>query len=216
MGAQGQSYGSYTGGYGGSVTGTFWLRKGEILTYVVGGQNGYNGGGNASSFGNGGGMTSVVSNQKGTLLIAGGGGGAFSHGNGNAGGSAASVIDGNAGQAGMAGGGAGYQGGTAGERLVHHHTSACDTSRSIIGSFRNNNYSYEDDDDDRYYVKQRIANVSADGFKYLHFSGLINQQRGHRISVGSGTLKVYNQNGLIFRKVFMILSHLLGQNIKEL
>lgn len=64
MGAQGQSYGSYTGGYGGSVTGTFWLRKGEILTYVVGGQNGYNGGGNASSFGNGGGMTSVVSNQK--------------------------------------------------------------------------------------------------------------------------------------------------------
>ena len=137
MGAQGQSYGSYTGGYGGSVTGTFWLRKGEILTYVVGGQNGYNGGGNASSFGNGGGMTSVVSNQKGTLLIAGGGGGAFSHGNGNAGGSAASVIDGNAGQAGMAGGGAGYQGGTAGERLVHHHTSACDTSRSIIGSFRN-------------------------------------------------------------------------------
>ena len=57
-------------------------------------------------------MTSVVSNQKGTLLIAGGGGGAFSHGNGNAGGSAASVIDGNAGQAGMAGGGAGYQGGT--------------------------------------------------------------------------------------------------------
>lgn len=38
MGAQGQSYGSYTGGYGGSVTGTFWLRKGEILTYVVGGQ----------------------------------------------------------------------------------------------------------------------------------------------------------------------------------
>lgn len=200
MGAQGQSYGSYTGGYGGSVTGTFWLRKGEILTYVVGGQNGYNGGGNASSFGNGGGMTSVVSNQKGTLLIAGGGGGAFSHGNGNAGGSAASVIDGNAGQAGMAGGGAGYQGGTAGERLVHHHTSACDTSRSIIGSFRNNNYSYEDDDDDRYYVKQRIANVSADGFKYLHFSGLINQQRGHRISAGSGTLKVYNQNGLIFQK----------------
>lgn len=92
LGAQGKSYGSYTGGYGGSVTGTFWLRKGEVLTYVVGGQNGYNGGGSASSFGNGGGMTSVVSNQKGTLMIAGGGGGAVSHGNGNAGGSAASVI----------------------------------------------------------------------------------------------------------------------------
>lgn len=82
LGAQGKSYGSYTGGYGGSVTGTFWLRKGEVLTYVVGGQDGYNGGGSASSFGNGGGMTSVVSNQKGTLMIAGGGGGAFSHGNG--------------------------------------------------------------------------------------------------------------------------------------
>lgn len=114
VGAQGQSYGSYTGGYGGSVSGTFWLRKGEILTCVVGGQNGYNGGGGASAFGNGGGLTSVVSNQKGTLLIAGGGGGAYSRGNGGAGGSSASVITGNNGQSGMAGGGAGYQGGTAG------------------------------------------------------------------------------------------------------
>ena len=114
LGAQGKSYGSYTGGCGGSVSGTFWLRKGEILTCVVGGQNGYNGGGSASAFGNGGGMTSVVSNQKGTLLIAGGGGGAYSRGNGGAGGSSASVITGNNGQSGMAGGGAGYQGGTAG------------------------------------------------------------------------------------------------------
>ncbi len=134
MGAQGQSYGSYTGGYGGSVTGTFWLRKGEILTYVVGGQNGYNGGGNASSFGNGGGMTSVVSNQKGTLLIAGGGGGAFSHGNGNAGGSVASVINGNNGQSGMAGGGGGYQGGTAGERIDHYHVASCNVYHTHVGS----------------------------------------------------------------------------------
>lgn len=134
MGAQGQSYGSYTGGYGGSVTGTFWLRKGEILTYVVGGQNGYNGGGSASSFGNGGGMTSVVSNQKGTLMIAGGGGGAFSHGNGNAGGSAASVINGNNGQSGMAGGGGGYQGGTAGERIDHYHVASCNVYHTHVGS----------------------------------------------------------------------------------
>lgn len=134
MGAQGQSYGSYTGGYGGSVTGTFWLRKGEILTYVVGGQNGYNGGGNASSFGNGGGMTSVVSNQKGTLMIAGGGGGAISHGNGNAGGSAASVINGNNGQSGMAGGGGGYQGGTAGERIDHYHVASCNVYHTHVGS----------------------------------------------------------------------------------
>lgn len=134
MGAQGQSYGSYTGGYGGSVTGTFWLRKGEILTYVVGGQNGYNGGGSASSFGNGGGMTSVVSNQKGTLMIAGGGGGAFSHGNGYAGGSAASVINGNNGQSGMAGGGGGYQGGTAGERIDHYHVASCNVYHTHVGS----------------------------------------------------------------------------------
>ena len=134
MGAQGQSYGSYTGGYGGSVTGTFWLRKGEILTYVVGGQNGYNGGGSASSFGNGGGMTSVVSNPKGTLMIAGGGGGAFSHGNGNAGGSAASVINGNNGQSGMTGGGGGYQGGTAGERIDHYHVASCNVYHTHVGS----------------------------------------------------------------------------------
>lgn len=134
LGAQGKSYGSYTGGYGGSVTGTFWLRKGEVLTYVVGGQNGYNGGGSASSFGNGGGMTSVVSNQKGTLMIAGGGGGAFSHGNGNAGGSVASVINGNNGQSGMAGGGGGYQGGTAGERIDHYHVASCNVYHTHVGS----------------------------------------------------------------------------------
>ena len=134
LGAQGKSYGSYTGGYGGSVTGTFWLRKGEVLTYVVGGQNGYNGGGSASSFGNGGGMTSVVSNQKGTLMIAGGGGGAFSFGNGNAGGSAASVINGNNGQSGMAGGGGGYQGGTAGERIDHYHVASCNVYHTHVGS----------------------------------------------------------------------------------
>lgn len=134
LGAQGKSYGSYTGGYGGSVAGTFWLRKGEVLTYVVGGQNGYNGGGSASSFGNGGGMTSVVSNQKGTLMIAGGGGGAYSHGNGNAGGSAASVINGNNGQSGMAGGGGGYQGGTAGERIDHYHVASCNVYHTHVGS----------------------------------------------------------------------------------
>ena len=131
LGAQGQSYGSYTGGYGGSVSGTFWLQKGEVLTYTVGGQNGYNGGGQASEYGNGGGMTSVVSDRKGVLLIAGGGGGAALSGSGGAGGSAESVIlSQQAGEDGMAGGGAGYYGGTAGEKIVHHHTNTCykDTS----------------------------------------------------------------------------------------
>lgn len=114
MGAQGQSYGAYHGGYGGSVTGTFWLKQGEILTCTVGGTDGYHGGGSASAYGKGGGMTSVTSDQKGTLLIAGGGGGAYAQGHGGAGGSSASVVRENNGQSGMAGGGAGYQGGTAG------------------------------------------------------------------------------------------------------
>lgn len=135
LGAQGASYESYTGGYGGSVSGKFWLRKGDVLTYAVGGQNGYNGGGNATDYGNGGGMTSVVSDQKGELMIAGGGGGASPGGNGGNGGSAASVIDGHDGESGMAGGGAGYQGGCAGEKIVHHHTNDCYVDASYTPAF---------------------------------------------------------------------------------
>lgn len=135
LGAQGASYESYTGGYGGSVGGKFWLRKGDVLTYAVGGQNGYNGGGNATDYGNGGGMTSVVSDQKGELMIAGGGGGASPGGNGGNGGSVASVIDGHDGESGMAGGGAGYQGGCAGEKIVHHHTNDCYVDASYTPAF---------------------------------------------------------------------------------
>ena len=126
FGAQGKSYGSFAGGYGGSVWGTFWLQRGERLTYKTGGQNGYSGGGKASDYGNGGGMTSVISDRKGLLLIAGGGGGASPVGAGGAGGSMESVIRNRQnGEDGMAGGGAGYFGGTAGEKIVHHHTNAC-------------------------------------------------------------------------------------------
>lgn len=135
QGAQGASYESYIGGYGGSVSGKFWLRKGEILTYAVGGQNGYNGGGAATDYGNGGGMTSVESDQKGILLIAGGGGGASPGGNGGAGGSSASVIEGHKGESGMAGGGAGYQGGYAGEKIVHTHTNKCYADASYTPAF---------------------------------------------------------------------------------
>lgn len=135
MGAQGQSYGPYPGGYGGGVSGTFWLQKGERLTYTIGGQNGYNGGGRASDYGNGGGMTSVVSDRKGLLLIAGGGGGASPGGAGGIGGSMISVIPGQNGENGMAGGGAGYYGGTAGEKIVHHHTNACYQDASYTPPF---------------------------------------------------------------------------------
>ena len=139
-GAQGGNYGNNQGGKGGKTTAKVWLSKGEVLTYRIGGQNGYNGGGSGNMFANGGGSTVVSTDKKGTILIAGGGGGAASMGNGNAGGSNASVTgkpdtSGASGQNGGAGGGGGYQGGSAGELIVHHHTDACyrDTSKDLIG-----------------------------------------------------------------------------------
>lgn len=124
-GAQGANYGAYKGGYGGSVTMKLWLEKGEIITYNIGGSNGYNGGGTGSVYGNGGGATTVTSNKKGTLLIAGGGGSASANGNGGAGGSSAGLRadDSAAGANGQAGGGGGYVGGNAGEQILHHHQS---------------------------------------------------------------------------------------------
>lgn len=139
-GAQGGSYGTYKGGYGGSINARVWLTKGEKITYTIGGQNGYNGGGTGSVYGNGGGATTVVSDRQGTLLIAGGGGGASPGGNGGAGGSSASLrADNNtAGVSGQAGGGAGSVGGNAGELIKHKHTEAClkteNAEYSLFGS----------------------------------------------------------------------------------
>lgn len=129
-GAQGGSYGSNSGGKGGMVTGKVWLEAGEIITYTIGGQNGYNGGGSASQYGNGGGSTNIVSNRQGTLLIAGGGGGASSNGNGGAGGSAVNLRTDNvaSGASGQAGGGAGHVGGKAGEYITHSCTDSCYTT----------------------------------------------------------------------------------------
>ena len=124
-GAQGGNYDTFTGGLGGRTTATIYLKAGEVLTYNIGSQSGYNGGGTGSDFGTGGGYSSVSSNLKGTLLIAGGGGGAGAQSNGYAGGDGTSVITGNTGEAGMAGGGGGYQGGTAGEYIVHNHLPEC-------------------------------------------------------------------------------------------
>lgn len=192
LGAQGESYESYTGGYGGSVGGKFWLRKGDVLTYAVGGQNGYNGGGYATDYGNGGGMTSVVSDQKRELLIAGGGGGASPGGNGGNGGSAASVIDGHDGESGMAGGGAGYQGGSAGEKIVHHHTNSCYVDASYTPAFgsweghadgfdvyagnytKTEAYSHTKDDDPRHVIRVGWAsNAYGDMFNISGYSGIV-------------------------------------------
>ncbi len=122
-GAQGADYGSFAGGYGGGVTVRIWLQRGEVLTYTIGGQKGYNGGGKSSVYGNGGGSTVITSNRQGMILTAGGGGGASASGSGGAGGSTASLRGDKqrAGANGHAGGGAGAVGGNAGEYITHIH-----------------------------------------------------------------------------------------------
>lgn len=125
-GAQGGSCGSHSGGKGGGVSGKFYLKKGEVITFQIGGQDGTNGGGEASDFGQGGGMTRISSNLKGVLLVAGGGGGATSSEDGQAGGSGSNTVEsGHVGESGMAGGGGGYLGGMAGEHILHHHDEDC-------------------------------------------------------------------------------------------
>ena len=126
-GAQGKNYGEFHGGKGGSVTARFWLRQGEVLTFTVGGQDGYLDGGKATVYGNGGGSTIVSSDQKGVLMIAGGGGGATVMGDGGVGGSVASLVKGSAGQGGMSGGGGGAEGGSAGAFIQHFHTGSANS-----------------------------------------------------------------------------------------
>lgn len=125
QGAQGGNYSDYSGGKGGQVTALLYFEKGEVLDYVIGGQNGYHGGGTGSMYGNGGGYTEVSTAEQGVLLIAGGGGGATVQGNGQPGGSALCTIAGNSGQNGTAGGGGGFRGGASGAVDIHTHTDQC-------------------------------------------------------------------------------------------
>ncbi|MBQ8823127.1 MAG: InlB B-repeat-containing protein [Lachnospiraceae bacterium] len=126
-GAQGGNYTdtttgtTYTGGLGGRTTARIYLEQGEILTYNIGGQNGYNGGGKATDYGNGGGYSIVSSNLKGELLIAGGGAGATDISNGNPGGDGTGLTTGRDGQDGMAGGGGGAQGGSSEDKTEAPH-----------------------------------------------------------------------------------------------
>ena len=125
-GAQGGSYEGYEGGKGGSVALKVWLEKGEVLTFEVGGSDGYNGGGSGSVYGGGGGCTVLCSDKKGVIAVAGGGGGASESGNGGDGGSSVFLTETEyAGEDGMAGGGGGFRGGTAGEYVCHVHSPAC-------------------------------------------------------------------------------------------
>lgn len=125
-GAQGVDYGVYKGGRGGRIQATVYLKKGEILNYTLGGQNGYSGGGKGFVYGNGGGYSILSTERLGTILQAGGGGGASLYCDGEAGGTSKQVItmSGN-GQSGEIGGGGGFQGGVSGEVKVHHHTQEC-------------------------------------------------------------------------------------------
>lgn len=124
-GAQGGNYGSYQGGKGGMVQGTFYFVRGETLTYELGGQNGYHGGGSASAYGVGGGYSQLSSDRQGMLLIAGGGGGATGTQNGMPGGSSKQNVEGNNGESGKAGGGGGYAGGSKGDWVIHQHNAGC-------------------------------------------------------------------------------------------
>ena len=124
-GAQGGNYGVYAGGRGGCTEATIYLKKGEKLEYIIGGQNGYNGGGKGTKYGNGGGYSSLSSSQYGIIMIAGGGGGATKADNGGLGGSTKQIIGMADGANGEAGGGGGYQGGSSGQIEQHTHTKSC-------------------------------------------------------------------------------------------
>lgn len=124
-GAQGGNYGEFRGGKGGMVEGVFYLSRGELLTYELGGQNGYHEGGSAAAYGMGGGSSLLSSDRQGILLIAGGGGGATAALDGKPGGSAQKNVGGSAGESGQAGGGGGYKGGSSGIWTVHYHDENC-------------------------------------------------------------------------------------------
>lgn len=136
-GAKGADYNSsYTGGKGGRVTATYWLKAGDILTFYAGtagsstsggsNGNGANGGNSSAGTGRGGGAaTEIYLTRNGSrvaLLIAGGGGGANAYTSGGAGGSKQTGIGSKSGSvSGYGGGGGGATGGSAGTYQVHNH-----------------------------------------------------------------------------------------------
>ena len=124
-GAQGGNYGSHIGGRGGRTEATIYFNKGETLEYIIGGQNGYNGGGKGLKYGSGGGYSILSSSRYGVIMIAGGGGGASKSENGGAGGSTRQIVTDSNGAKGEAGGGGGYRGGCDGLVELHTHTTKC-------------------------------------------------------------------------------------------
>lgn len=213
-GAQGGSYGNYAGGKGGSVAASFWLQRGEVLTFDVGGADGYNGGGKGDMYADGGGCTVVSSDQKGVLLVAGGGGGATEAEEGGAGGSQKGLLDtDSSGENGGAGGGGGYRGGAAGERIVHYHTDLCYRDSSYNGlpgavryyeERRHVEMGYDDDCDHCYQYELRRAGsrsnpIPVRGNTSATIQAMIWKQicRGDELWQDS-YLRVYDQNGNCF------------------
>lgn len=127
-GAKGADYStSLTGGKGGSVTATYWLRKEDVLTFYAGSAgNGVSGGSNGTgirggtsntSNGCGGGAATEIyltrDGAKNVLLVAGGGGGANVNYAGGAGGKSLTAIGDQAGESSdYGGGGSGAVGGS--------------------------------------------------------------------------------------------------------
>lgn len=216
-GAQGGSYDSYTGGRGGSVEASFWLKQGEVLTFTVGGTDGYNGGGQGDMYTDGGGCTVVSSDQKGVLIVAGGGGGATSAGDGGAGGGQEGLIDtGYSGEPGGAGGGGGFRGGAAGERILHHHADSCYRDSSYNGLpgatlyedehthvYVNHDWEEGECDDCYQYVLKRAGNrttpIPVRGNTTVDVQAMLWKQicRGGELWQDS-YLRVYDQNGRCF------------------
>ena len=127
FGGKGGDSGTYKGGAGGEVSGKIYLKAGDIITVVTGGEGntkiaGNNGGGGASKYGGGGGHTDVYLNGE-LIIIAGGGGGAVTGTNSDTypnmhGGykisAASDLIYGETGESGHGGGGGGAEKGTQG------------------------------------------------------------------------------------------------------
>lgn len=63
------------GSLGNEVKGDFWLQEGDVLTYDIGGQNGYGGSETGTNNYETSGRTAITSAKEGLLLAAGGGGG---------------------------------------------------------------------------------------------------------------------------------------------
>ena len=144
-GAQGGNYNGKSGGKGGQVDVRVYLKKGDTVTYYVGGQDGSLGGG-SGNMGNGGGYSIVYINGS-PIALAGGGGGANTDYDGGAGGLStgtdASTNTGKSPTDGKgSGGGGGYAAGNAGTYIPAVMAWKLDELELVPGQKYNMNFEY--------------------------------------------------------------------------